>query len=213
MCCSVSITAERHRSITCRTVRSGPPVGLGPCRLCERSRFGGWRLLSAHGRTDEGGSRKTQMWIVCVPCGAAARGVSARHRATFSRFFCVSAAIRSVFLPPAPLCSSLMDRRLEPCYLPDPLLSSPPPPPPPLSLHRTLKNTFAAAERVFHAPRSNTLKREKNAPLAAHGGRTSLQNRPRVKAALPGVSTPTRPRALTPTHRGEAEGGGGHFHA
>lgn len=24
MCCSVSITAERHRSITCRTVRSGP---------------------------------------------------------------------------------------------------------------------------------------------------------------------------------------------
>lgn len=124
MCCSVSITAERHRSITCRTVRSGPPVGLGPCRLCERSRFGGWRLLSAHGRTDEGGSRKTQMWIVCVRCGAAARGVSARHRATFSRFFCVSAAIRSVFLPPAPLCSSLMDRRLEPCYLPDPLLSS-----------------------------------------------------------------------------------------
>ena len=46
------------------------------------------------------------------------------------------------------------------------------------------------------------MKREKNAPLAAHGGRTSLQNRPRVKAALPGVSTPTRPRASPPLTEG-----------
>lgn len=54
---------------------------------------------SAHGRTDEGGFRKTQMCIFCVICGSR---VSAQRGATFARVFGVSAAILNVFLLPPP---------------------------------------------------------------------------------------------------------------
>lgn len=129
---------------------------------------------------------------------AAAGGSSAEFGATIGHVSGVSAAVLNVFLPPPPLCSSLMDRRLELCYLPDPLLlllSLPHHSP----LHHTQKNTHLQLKIASFTHRTPHFKMEekrraKRSAWCRNTGRT-----PRAKAAPTcGINQPPSPTPSSP---------------
>lgn len=89
-----------------------------------------------------------------------------------------------------------------------------PPRPPPLlplhlphhsPLHHAQKNTHLQPRIASFTHRIEQFETDRKSKAIRSArctdrGRTCLPNTPRVKAALPGVSTPTRSRSLTPTH-------------
>lgn len=104
------------------------------------------------------------MGIFCGSCGQPPRCVRAAPSdvCAFFRRFCFD--FRH-FPAASPLCS-LMDRRLEPCYLPDPLLSSPSTSPTTLP-STTQKNTHLRPLNASFTHRIQRLKWTKGAKRAA----------------------------------------------